>query len=341
MNQTATNCLSCGEAVLPQDKFCEGCGHPLCVSGDPAPAPPAPAPPAPTPSPEGNCSFCGDAIHDEYCTACGAQRKFPDRDRIELELPGIAGVSDRGRKHTRNEDGMQLAAIPERNAFVAVVCDGMSTAQNSDIASQRACDVACAHLVAAVQADVDLETAMKEAGDLAQAAVCSVPYNKAEAVRNSRRCVPACTFTAVVAVPGRLVIGNIGDSRSYYVGTVNVRVQLSDDDSWAADQIKGGKLSEAEAMSHEDAHALMQWLGEDNDPVCGIKSVEIAEDGHLLLVSDGFWNYALTPAAVAVLVRKQPAGATALQIARALTQFANDAGGHDNITIVVVPLKAA
>lgn len=365
MSVVPPTCGQCGETVLPQDKFCEACGHALTTETStepsvearsnappadgttesaPAPAPAGadPIPPAVPASAEGNCSFCGEPICDEFCTGCGAQRKFPERDRVEQELPGIAGVSDRGRRHTRNEDSMRFAVVPEQGAFVAIVCDGMSTAQNSDIASQRACEAACAYLVEAVQTGTDLkvlEVAMLGAAQAAQDAVCSVLYNKEEAQRNERRAVPACSFTAAVAVAGQLVIGNIGDSRSYYVGKVNVRLQLNDDDSWAADQVRQGNMSETAAMAHPDAHRLIQWLGADNQPVCGVKSFEIAEDGHLLLVSDGFWNYAMAPEAVADLVRKQPRGATPLQVASALTQFANEKGGRDNITVVVVPLS--
>ena len=351
MGQEKSACSACGEPTFASEKFCEACGQPLTAEAaaqvqqsTAAVTPTATEVPAESaPASEGSCSFCGEPINDEYCTACGAQRKVPARDHVEVELPGIAGVSDRGKRHTRNEDAMRVAVVPERQAVVAVVSDGMSTAQNSDIASQLACDAACAHLVAALQAGSDLEDleeAMREAGAVAQAAVCSVAYNKEEAERNERRCAPAASFSAIVALAGKLVVGNIGDSRSYFVGRTSA-TQLSEDDSWAAEQVRNGRMTEPEAMAHKLAHSLMQWLGNDNEPVCRVKTVDVTEDGHALVVSDGFWNYAGAPAAVAAQLQKLPAEASALQIAGALTEFANDAGGHDNITVVVVPLLAA
>lgn len=339
MSQEKTACPACGEPTFANEKFCEACGQPLTAEAA-AQVQQSPDSPTPAATSEGLCSFCGEPIHDEYCTACGAQRKVPARDHVEVELPGVAGVSDRGKRHTRNEDAMRVAVVPERQSVVAVVSDGMSTAQNSDIASQLACDAACAHLVAALQAGGDLEEAMREAGAVAQAAVCSVAYNKEEAARNERRSAPAASFSAIVAIPGKLVVGNIGDSRSYFVGRTSAS-QLSEDDSWAAEQVRSGRMTELEAMAHKLAHSLMQWLGNDNEPVCRIKTVDVTEDGHALVVSDGFWNYAGAPAAVAAQLQKLPAEASALQIAGALTEFANDAGGHDNITVVVVPLLAA
>ena len=96
----AAACPNCGRAVAATDNFCEGCRTelaPAAVSGD-----------APVPASE--CPACHSAqiTADGYCESCG--RKQPaGRDHIELDLGLLAGVTDKGLRHSRNEDAMALA----------------------------------------------------------------------------------------------------------------------------------------------------------------------------------------------------------------------------------------
>jgi len=289
------------------------------------------------PNPEGSCSFCGNPIHDEFCTDCGAQRKIPQRDHVEIEREGVAGVTDRGNRHTRNEDAMTFSVVDDEKAIVVVVCDGTSTAQNSDLASQAACDAAHAVLVAAVKAGSDISAAMKEAVQAAQIAVLSVPYNKAEAKRNAKRGAPACTLSAAVIMDGIVTVGQVGDSRTYFIGTA-LQEQLSQDDSWAQHVVAAGEMTHEQAMADAKAHSIVEWLGSDNEPEASVRTFVVPEKGYVLAVSDGLWNYADAPAAVAKEIGAVPDGATPLAIAAHLVDFAKNAGGVDNITVVVVPV---
>jgi serine/threonine protein phosphatase PrpC len=63
--------------------------------------------------------------------------------------------------------------------------------------------------------------------------------------------------------------------------------------------------------------------------------------GRLLLCSDGLWNYAEQPAELAAKIAEQPADVDPLPLARFLTDFARQAGGHDNITVVVADVPAS
>ncbi len=325
-------CSACGEAATAQDKFCEACGNPL------APSPQADSSNLAVTVTEAKCSFCQGAISDEFCNECGKQRKFPLRDRIEQELPGVAGVTDLGLRHTRNEDAMAFTCVPERDARVLIVCDGTSTAQNSDIASQLACDAALATLVTALQAGDDIAEAMKNAGTAAQNAVMTVAYNAQEAAKNSRRGLPACTFVAVVVLGNKQVItGTIGDSRAYFIGET-ANLQLSQDDSWAAEEVRAGRLTLEQAMADPQAHAITEWLGADNQPEATVSLLELPEKGAVIVCSDGLWNYADGADLIAAEASKCGVHAAPLAVAIGLTEFAKQAGGHDNITVVVAPI---
>src|SRR5581483_5391916 len=100
------------------------------------------------------CAACGARRIDPdgYCETCGRPQPRP-RDHQERALASIAGVSDRGHRHHRNEDAFAVAATrrPDGSpAVVAVVCDGVSSATRPDEASETAAETASEHLLEAL-----------------------------------------------------------------------------------------------------------------------------------------------------------------------------------------------
>ncbi|MBY8852508.1 hypothetical protein K7G98_31445, partial [Saccharothrix sp. MB29] len=95
-------CPECSAPVSPKDRFCEACGRNLRVRRTPVGGPGSQWPPL--------CA-CGGAEFDEdgSCEACGRERPSA-RDRVEFALPGVAGISDRGRRRRRAPAGGRGAA---------------------------------------------------------------------------------------------------------------------------------------------------------------------------------------------------------------------------------------
>ena len=94
-----------------------------------------------------------------------------------------------------------------------------------------------------------------------------------------------------------------------------------------------GLMTQAEAYADERAHAITGWLGADAvelDPHTA--SFEPDEPGVVVVCTDGLWNYAESAAELASVVPKD---------ARTLVGVAIDGGGHDNITVAVLPFPAA
>src|SRR5260370_34887130 len=90
----------------------------------------------------------GAITAEGYCETCG--RKVPSgRDHSELDLALLAGVTDRGLRHARNEDAMALATadIPGGPMAIAVVCDGGSTSPRPDDASLAAAQTSVRRLL--------------------------------------------------------------------------------------------------------------------------------------------------------------------------------------------------
>jgi serine/threonine protein phosphatase PrpC len=318
-NVVTTACPACGASIEPADEFCEACGTRLTAGAEP---------------PAGSCSGCGappEAIGtDGYCSRCGLRQPSP-RDHQEVDVGVGAGVTDRGLRHHRNEDALFLKAAGE-GTIVAVVCDGVSTSVNPDVASQLAADAAGDLLVAAINGQAGQpRDVTRQAIDAAQAAVIELPWTPVDDLA-----APACTFVSAVCHRGTITLGWVGDSRAYWLGLSGSR-RLTVDDSWAEEQIEAGTMTEAQADTDPRSHSITRWLGADA-PTGDWQMTSFAPDGpgRLLLCSDGLWNYAPTAERLAELLAQQSADAVPVAVAKALTNFALAGGGHDNITTVIV-----
>ncbi|GAB1513224.1 hypothetical protein JCM33774_52660 [Actinophytocola sp. KF-1] len=325
---TVTSCPGCGEAVGEKDRFCESCGQSLLVRRTPVGGPVS--------RPDGAaCVACGgeDVDADGLCADCG--RAQPSgRDRMECDLGMVVGVSDKGRRRARNEDSMAYGTVLGADApptVVAVVCDGVATSDRADSASQRAVDEAVGVLLDAVLENADPEAATRTAVARAIEVVSALADPSVPGT------APSCTFVSAVVTPEKVTVGSVGDSRVYWItepdsGAMPSAV-LTADDTVAAELIAEG-MSEEEANSVHQAHALSKWIGADAGEIePRVVTVEPGGPGHVLLCSDGLWNYVPDAAALAEATPSE-GGMTA---AVGLTKLALDLGGHDNITTVLVP----
>jgi serine/threonine protein phosphatase PrpC len=320
-------CPSCGESAGAGDSFCESCGAEL--------APPKASTSAPGYQPE--CPVCsvdpsappGAITADGYCESCG--RKVPTgRDHCELDLGPLAGISDRGYRHSRNEDAMALAAArtPGGPVAIAVVCDGVSSAPRPDEAS-----------LAAAQAAVRvLLTSARCGDDPAEASVVAVrSAYRALTGLGSPGQAPSATFASAVVDGDAVTVCWLGDSRVYWLAPDGGAKRLTEDDSLAQEMVATGLVAEAEAMASPQAHVITRWLGADlAEPRPHVTRFEPPGAGAVLVCSDGLWNYLPEAADMAGLAL--PAALTdPLGAASALVKFALDAGGADNITVVLAP----
>ena len=296
------------------------------------------------PSAADRCLQCGTgAFLDGYCDTCGAKAPNPRDHFAESPAEWIGGVCDIGRRHVHNEDGMALlGSVRPLQQGVLVVCDGVSNTTDSHIAS----------LAAARAARDVLDDPVPHAMGLPDLLVAALEKRLAEAVVAARHAViaihpdpdaptpPSCTFVAAIIEDGLAVVGNVGDSRAYWLPDApeSTPRQLSQDDSFAAEQIREG-MPRKQAETGPQAHAITRWLGVDSpeDLTPHTQSVRLAEEGWLLICSDGLWNYCSDADDLRALVASTvtalgPHGRHPTTLAGALVDFANAAGGVDNIT---------
>ncbi|MEW2217929.1 PP2C family serine/threonine-protein phosphatase [Streptomyces sp. NPDC006990] len=312
-------------------------GDPDAAASDPRAAAAGPQPSGPV------CVACGTGTIDSdgYCEHCG-HKQPRERDHMESALDTVAAASDRGLRHHRNEDYFALAeaATPEgAPATLVVVCDGVSSATRPDEASAAAAEAGCSSLRRELPAGRHPQQAMHDALVAASEAVNALAADTpVEPSKNA----PACTVVGAVSVEGVVTVGWIGDSRAYWVpdDRVSAPARLTEDDSWAAQMVAAGLMNEAEAYADPRAHAITGWLGADAyeiDPhTCSFKP---EQPGVVVVCTDGLWNYAESAGEMAAAV---PADASArpLHAAQHLVGYALDGGGHDNVTVAVLPFPA-
>ncbi len=287
------------------------------------------------------CVACraGRVDTDGYCEHCGhAQPR--ERDHLEEELGSVAAVSDRGLRHHRNEDSFAVAAtaLPDGSAAtVAIVCDGVSSASRPDEASAAAAGAANEALLEALPRGAHPQEAMHDA-ILAAAAAVNALAPEVPGAQNA----PACTLVGAVVSGDLLTVGWVGDSRAYWVPDDRDALprRLTEDDSWAAQMVAAGLMGEAEAYADVRAHAITGWLGADAyDLEPHTASFRPDHAGVVVVCTDGLWNYAESAQDMAQVL---PADAAArpLHSAQVLVGHALDGGGHDNVTVAVVPFAA-
>ncbi|MEU1896728.1 protein phosphatase 2C domain-containing protein [Nocardiopsis dassonvillei] len=292
------------------------------------------------PANPGLCAWCPGAVSDGYCERCGLLQPT-GRDHVEVRTRAAVGVSDRGLRHRRNEDAMAIRVIdadhPRAPGVVcAVVCDGVSSSPRSDEASRVTAETGVAVLAERVSQGADPREATGAAMIRAAEAVAGIA--------DSPRSAPACTFVSAVYDPaaGTVTVGWVGDSRAYWLSggpTSSASALLTRDDSWSEAMVQMGALSREEAMRSSNAHALVAWMGADSGEIdAHISTVTPTGPGAVVLCSDGLWNY--FPEAQALTDAVPGAGARPHEAARAYVDLALEAGGKDNITVVIVPVPA-
>ena len=267
------------------------------------------------------------------------------------------GVTDRGRKRERNEDQFLIAelsksmriqqtSLPEpglqvgnAQAHLFLVADGMG----GEKAGERASALAVlaieqftlntfkwffgADSADAERALRDFQAALKQADARIQS----------EAAEHPELSGMGTTVTMAFQLGTQLCLVHAGDSRAYLErnGTMH---QLTRDHTIVADMVRDGTLREEEASRHPLRHVITNVVG-GNDPGVQVeaRALEIEAGDRLLLCSDGLTEM-VHDDAIGVTLRSHPEPEAAAQH---LVAQANDAGGRDNITVVVVSFDAA
>jgi serine/threonine protein phosphatase PrpC len=241
-----------------------------------------------------------------------------------LKRPMSAAGSDPGRERENNED--RVVCDPERGIYAVV--DGVGGEQGGEIAAQTAVEILQARLS---RRTTDASRLIREAIALANKQI----YDQAQA--NPALAGMACVLTVAVVDGDQATIGHVGDSRLYLLRPGEIK-KITRDHSPVGSREDMGEISEAEAMSHPRRNEIFRDVGSaphepDEEGFIDITQIRFEPDSALLICSDGLSDL-VTSQAILSLVESNAANPKAA--VQALIDAANQAGGKDNVSAVLV-----
>ncbi len=235
-----------------------------------------------------------------------------------------AAASDRGRKRPSNEDAFAYSV--EHGVYL--VCDGMGGAAAGEIASSLAADETLKHLSRRIGSGVeaeDLAQVAEEAIGIANDAI----YKRAE--RNYKLSGMGTTLVGLIVDERRVLVFNVGDSRCYLLRNKRIQ-QLTMDHSLVEEQVRLGRMTRSEALRSPLKNVITRALGTQTRVTSDVFEHE-AEPGDLfLLCSDGLTRE-LSDSQIESLLASD---LTLAVLCSKLVEAAMNAGGHDNITCLLV-----
>ncbi|MGH9005131.1 MAG: Stp1/IreP family PP2C-type Ser/Thr phosphatase, partial [Acidimicrobiia bacterium] len=226
----------------------------------------------------------------------------------------VGARTDVGRGRPANEDTF----LVDHEDRLYAVADGMGGHRAGEVASATAIDA----LRAAFADGAPLDEAVGEAN----AAV----FEKASANLDMRGMGTTLTAAALVD-DHRVLLGHVGDSRAYLLRDGGV-IQITEDHSLVEQLVREGRLSPEEAVNHPQRAIITRALGIDPEVEVDTYPVDLRPGDRLLLCSDGLTNM-VADSAIERVLRRQP---DPQEAAETLVDMANEAGGDDNITVVVI-----
>lgn len=240
-----------------------------------------------------------------------------------------AGASDVGRVREGNED----AFLVDEARGIFLVADGMGGHVAGEIASGIAAQSVGVTLQKGVDAGLQVDALAHSMVDSFRAADRAIAEHVAAHPQTSGM---GTTVTAmVVCTDGTYRLGHIGDSRAYLMREGQL-AQLSRDHTWVQREVEEGRLTPSAARKHRYSHILTRALGADPSDAPELTGGQLEAGDLLLLCSDGLTGM-VPDRQLARILRE---GATLEARVQEMIAMANQRGGRDNITAVIVEFLA-
>ena len=231
-------------------------------------------------------------------------------------------ISDTGRRRSCNQDYM-FASVEPVGIFpdLFLLADGMGGHRAGDLASKMAVEGFVefsenARTMSPIQA---MEDGLQYVNHIVYEKALSDPDYEGMGT----------TYVCCYMDGEQLYVENVGDSRLYIIGD-GIR-QVTQDHSFVAEMVRMGIITPEEALVHPERHVITRAVGTSDTVKADMFEVEIHPGEKVLMCSDGLYNM-VPDNIIEDTVREMGME----EAAKALVQYANDAGGNDNITIIIV-----
>ena len=250
-----------------------------------------------------------------------------ESSRDEVTIVKFTVESDVGRKRVINEDRAAFLERPD-SLKLALLADGMGGHNAGDVASEMAIQEMSNYFLQAEFQNATVEEKRK----WMQEAISNINkkiYNYSLEHENCKGM--GTTFIAVLIDHNHCLIGHIGDSRVYHFTSTSVDL-ITRDHSYVNILVDSGEISEEEAQNHPQKNFIVKALGTEPTIEPDFYELTLKEYSYLLICSDGLSNKISTEEMAAIITYPMPIA----EKGRKLVQLANDSGGEDNISLILL-----
>ena len=245
------------------------------------------------------------------------------------------GITDVGQQRDQNEDAFHV----DEQLGLFIVSDGMGGHAAGEVASATAVETIVRVVGQSREKIEQVRSGTHDASELGamlRRAVEEASYEVYRLATTSRgRSGMGCTATVLLVVGSHGFMAHVGDSRLYLCRGA-VLEQLSVDHSLAQELARAGFITQEEVHVHPHAHVLTRSIG--TQPVVKVDTLtfDVLDGDRLLLCSDGLSGYTEDPAWLCGQMQRDDFD----EIPAELVRYANQEGGKDNITAVLVRVDA-
>ena len=249
------------------------------------------------------------------------------------------GVSDVGRVRTNNEDSYRI--VEPMNLFI--LSDGMGGEAHGEVASAMAVEAVEKFCTNPEEHKEDSGVTLHGAASdswgpqtkVLQNAVFQANYQIFQsAQKHPEQRGMGATLTTGWLNGTKLSIAHVGDSRAYLLRTGNLQ-QLTNDHSLVAEQVRRGILTPQQAEESEMQSVLLRALGANPEVDVEVDEIDVMPRDVLLFCSDGLTRMVTEPE----IAGKLHAETDPVSAAQILVDLANERGGLDNVTVIVVRIQ--
>ncbi|MCX8074676.1 MAG: Stp1/IreP family PP2C-type Ser/Thr phosphatase [Clostridia bacterium] len=238
-------------------------------------------------------------------------------------------ATDVGKKREKNED-YYLVKKMDDNSYIYIVADGLGGYSSGEVASKLACDHIIQYFEKKYLKNKDINVC-----DVLKQAVISA-NNEIYKLEKTDDKYKGMGTTVVIfcSINSKLYYTSIGDSRMYNITDGFLKMdQITEDDTYVNTLLKTNVINEEEALNHPQKHMLTKALGVFNKIDVDVYEVDENINGYLVICTDGVTNM-LEEKEILNIFKK-----TKFElIPEKIIQSANEKGGVDNMTLVVIKL---
>jgi protein phosphatase len=241
------------------------------------------------------------------------------------------GATDPGRAREKNEDSYLL--LPKKGLYV--VADGMGGHNAGEVASANAIKIISRYFT--WKRILDLKKDQKKIREAMLQAIKKIHEGILDIAHTREDYFGmGCTLVAAFLHSNLLHTCHVGDSRAYVINSSGVN-PITQDHSYVAELVQRGIMTREEARLSPLKNRLIQALGTPYPIKPDYNKCPLKDDDIVLLCSDGLWDM-LSDGEIQDIVLKEK---TLEKICKNLIEHANEVGGKDNITVVLMRLKAS